>query len=182
MSQPNGESTTTSTEASKVDDKDAGTGNGEATTTQSESEKVYSQKDIDALKKANDKERALREKAEKQIKDAELAKLPEIEQLKTFNTELAAENAKLVKENLQFKVGADLKLPTRFWKKLDGDTEAEMRADAAELLKDIKTDAVVDDIPKGKNDGRKPLTNDGKKQGQSGKADMNTLLRAAMGR
>lgn len=163
----------------KDDVKDTGTGESASDSSSKVETDKPKEDDTAALKKALTKERQRAEKAEKAIKDAELAKMPEIDQLKTQVSDLTEANRKLARENLQYKVGSDEKLPSRFWKKIDGETEEEMRADAAAMLKDLKLDDLTPD--KDKKDGRKQTTNDGRKAGGTGKADMNSLLRAAAG-
>jgi hypothetical protein len=132
--------------------------------------------DNDGLKKALQAERRARQQAERALKQKELEALPELEQLRTKAADLEKENAKLARENLQYKVGYKAKLPEHLWKKLDGETEEEMAADAAEMAKHFKTDDIK------KDDGRKP-PNDGRKNGKtpSTGTDVNALLRAAAG-
>lgn len=135
-----------------------------------------STEDTSALKKALKAERDARAAAEKQLRDAELAKLPELERYKSEAETLAKENEKLTTENMRMKIGMELELPWRLAKRIAGDTEDEMRSDAAEILKDFKRDE------EGKTKTTKTPPNDGRKQGPTGKPDMNALMRAAAGR
>lgn len=131
------------------------------------------------LKKALQAERKQREALEKQIRDGELAKLPELERAKSVADALTKENETLKLENTRMKVSLDMGLPWKLAKRLSGDTEEEMRSDAADLLKDYKPagEQVVKDDPKNKRP-----TNDAKKTGSSGGPDMNQLLRTLAGR
>jgi hypothetical protein len=135
--------------------------------------------DLSGLKKALAAERKLREGLEKEKRDAELSKLPELEKAQTLVKDLTDQNEKLTKENLRLTVAMDLGLPWKIGKRLSGDTEEEMRADGADLLKDYKPDdtKVIKDDPKNKRPA-----NDAKKTGGSGGPSMNDLLRAAAGR
>lgn len=131
------------------------------------------------LKKALQAERKQREQLEKQIRDGELAKLPELERAQAVAQELTQENERLKLENTRQKVALDMGLPWKLAKRLSGETEDEMRQDAADLLKDYKPagEQVVKDDPKNK----KP-PNDAKKTGSSGGPDMNQILRALAGK
>ncbi len=154
-----------------VDPKDAKSGTDSKSKTDSD--------DSSALKKALQAERKRADAAEKTLRDGELAKLPELERAKSVAEELTKENERLTKENMRLTIAMDLGLPWKLGKRLSGDTEEEMRADGADLLKDYK----VDDskrVPDDKANKRPP--NDAKKQGGSAKPDMNALLRAAAGR
>ncbi len=130
------------------------------------------------LKKALSAERKAREEAEKRIRDAELAKLPELERAKAELSEVVKERDALKTENMRLNVGMKNGLPWNLAKRITGATLEEMEADATELLKDFKRDNDT-------NTKTKPPTNDGKKGGtdaSTGKRDMNALLRAAAGR
>lgn len=135
--------------------------------------------DLSGLKSALAKERKRADQLEKEKRDADLSKLPELERAKTVADELTKENDKLKLENTKMKLGLELGLPWRLARRLSGDTEDEMREDAEELLKDYKPTEklIVKDDPKNKR-----TTNDAKKQGGTGGASMNDLLRAAAGR
>lgn len=130
----------------------------------------------DGLKKALAAERKARVAAEKSLRDAELAKLPEMDRLKSENEELTTENEKLSKENEKMKIALDLELPWRIAKRITGDTPEEMREDAADLLKDYKA--------RSDNKDNKRPTNDAKKSGGSSSTglDMNRALRALAGK
>jgi hypothetical protein len=135
--------------------------------------------DTDGLKKALASERKRAEKAEKTLKDAELAKLPEIDRLNTENKDLNDQVEKLTKKNLKLEIAMDLELPWRIGKRIEGDTEEEMRSDAADLLKDYKASSNED--PK---DRKRPANDAGKSGGSAAgtAVDMNRLLRAAAGK
>ncbi len=135
--------------------------------------------DLSGLKKALAAERKLREGLEKEKREAELSKLPELERFKTQNDELAKENERLSKENLRQKIALDMGLNWNLARRLSGDTEDEMREDAADLLKDYKPaeKQILKDDPKNK---RPP--NDAKKTGGTGGPGMNEILRALAGR
>lgn len=136
--------------------------------------------DVTGLKKALKAERERADKFEKAQRDAELSKLPEIERYKSQVDELTKENQRLVTDNLRRQVAMELGLPWKIGKRLEGETEEEMRSDGADLLKEYKIDdnkLIRDD----KTNKRVP-TNDAKKSGGSAKLSMNELLRAAAGR
>lgn len=135
------------------------------------------------LKSALQKERAERAKLEKTLREAELAKLPELERFKTENAQLAKENETLKTTNMRQQIALELELPWRLAKRISGDTEDEMRSDAADLLKDFKRDeSGKDDSADKDKTNKKPPTNDGRKSGGTGAKDMNFLLRRAAGR
>lgn len=135
--------------------------------------------DTAALKKALKAERDRANALEKAQRDSELSKLPELERAKAIADELTKENEQLKTENQRMKVGMKLGLPWNLAKRLSGDTEEEMRADAADLLNDYKPveKQVLKDDPKNK---RPP--NDAKKSGAAGGPGMNDILRALAGR
>lgn len=132
--------------------------------------------DLSGLKKALQAERKRADQLEKAQRDAELAKLPELERAKSQALELENENAKLKTENMQRAVAMKLGLPWSIGKRLTGETLEEMEADGAELAKSYKIDdkKLIDDKDK---DNKKP-PNDAKRNGPSGKPDMNAILRA----
>lgn len=135
--------------------------------------------DTAGLKSALQKERKTREALEKQIRDGELAKLPELERYKTLSDELTKENEKLKTENMQRRVAMELGLNWTIGKRITGETEDEMRADGAELLTQFKQDQKE----KAKEDPKnKARTNDAHKTGSVGKPGMNEALRALAGR
>lgn len=179
MAGDNSDTTDAGKEVKAGDDtkaKDTGTKDGESPSADGKA------KDADehiGLKKALQAERKEKEALAKQIRDGELAKLPELEKAQTIATQLTAENEKLTLENTRMKVALDMGLTWKLAKRLTGDTEDEMRSDAADLLKDYKPagEQVVKDDPKNK----KP-PNDAKKTGTSGGPDMNQILRALAGK
>lgn len=130
--------------------------------------------DTSALKKALKAERERANALEKEKRDAELSKLPELERFKAEAEELRKDNEKLTLENTRMKIALDMGLSWKLAKRLSGETEDEMREDAADLLKDYKpADKLFRDDPKNK---RPP--NDAKKNGSSGGPQMNDVLRA----
>lgn len=132
--------------------------------------------DLKGLKSALAKTRKERDDLVKMQREAELAKLPELERFKSENAELVKQVEKLDLENRRYKVGMKLGLPWSLAKRLTGDTDDEMESDGAELVKSYKIDdsrRVIKDDPHNK---RPP--NDAKKTGTSGKPGMNDYLRA----
>lgn len=160
----------------KVDEKGIGTASADKSTNDN---------DVTGLKSALQKERKRADAAEKAIRDGELAKLPELERLKTVADELTKQNEKLTIENMRMKIGMELNLKWNIAKRISGDTEAEMREDAADLLKSVKSDEDSDDKTsktKDRDAANKAKTNDGNKSGPASKPDMNALMRRAAGR
>lgn len=152
-------------------DTNGGAGKG------SDADKAHdSAEDTTGLKKALQATRKERDELAKQMRDAELAKLPELERAQTTARELTDENVKLKTENMRMKVALDLGLSWTLAKRLTGDTEDDMRADGAELLKQFKGDdgKSTKDDPKNKV----KTTNDAKKTGSTGGPGMNEILRA----
>jgi hypothetical protein len=135
--------------------------------------------DVTGLKKALASERKRADTAEKVMREAELSKLPELERFKSQVDELSKENEKLKIDNLRRQIAMELGLPWKIGKRLEGETEEEMRTDGADLLKEYK----IDDPKLIRDDKNKRTpTNDAKKSGSSTKMSMNELLRAAAGR
>lgn len=159
-----------------VDTKDTGKGGGTGDDKDTkDADKSKSDDDTHGLKKALNETRKERDALLKAQRDAELAKLPELERAKTQVDELTKENEKLGIENRRYKVAMKLGLPWSIGKRLTGETDEEMEADGAELAKEYKGDGgkkVIDD-PKNK---RPP--NDAKKTGTAGQPGMNDILRA----
>jgi len=146
-----------------------GNGNGDV-------DKPKTDDDTHGLKKALAETRKERDALLKAQRDAELAKLPELERAKTQVDELTKENEKLELENRRYKVGMKLGLPWSLAKRLTGDTDEEMEADGAELTKTYKVDESkkIDD-PANK---KKSPPNDARRGGGSGGPGMNDILRA----
>lgn len=187
----------TGTNTSQTDDKtktqdanasNAGSGQEDANHGGKAGDSAKDTEDVSGLKSALKKERERADKAEKAIRDGELAKLPELERLRTENTDLANENEKLKLENTKMKLGMELGLKWNVAKRISGDTEDEMRKDAGDLLKSLRNeDEEESKREKEKNTKdrdavNKAKTNDGAKTGGTGGRDMNALLRAAAGR
>lgn len=164
----------------------AGSDKGGATGDDTKAATDKGTEDTAGLKSALRKERERADKAEKAIRDQELAKLPELERLRTENTDLANENDKLKLENTKMKLGMELGLKWNVAKRISGDTEEDMRKDAGELLRSLRNeDEEESKREKDKKDRdavNKAKTNDGAKSGGTGGRDMNALLRAAAGR
>lgn len=159
--------------------KDTGKGvgaTGDKGTDTGDGNKPKSDDDTSGLKKALAETRKERDALLKAQRDAELAKLPELERAKAQVDELTKENEKLSIENRRYKVGMKLGLPWSLAKRLSGDTDEEMEADGAELVKSYKGDdkKVVDD-PANK---KKTPPNDARRGGGSGGPGMNDILRA----
>jgi len=189
MTAPTGTQTTdpkTSTDATtdkagsdKVDAKVDGTGQG------TDADKK-SADDAAGLKSALQKERKRADEAERKIREAELEKLPELERFKSEAERLGKENEKLTLENQKMRIGLELGLKWSVAKRITGDSEAEMRSDAADLLKELRTDTDDDKSKstkdKDKDAANRAKTNDGKASGSAGAAGMNELFRRAAGR
>lgn len=160
----------TDTDAKGTDKGTDGTG----TDTKVTDDPALKTDDVSGLKKALQATRKERDDLVKAQRDAELAKLPELERAQSEATALKDQNAKLATENMRYAVAMKLGLPWSIGKRLTGETIEEMEADGVELAKSYKIDdkKIIDD-PKNK---RPP--NDAKREGGTGKADMNTLLRA----
>lgn len=135
--------------------------------------------DVSGLKKALQATRKERDDLLKAQRDAELAKLPELERAKSLVDELTKENEKLKTDNMRRQVAMELGLPWKIGKRLEGDTEDDMRADGADLLKEYKADNPQ--VVKDDKVNKRP-TNDAKKSGAASGHSMNDLLRAAAGR
>ncbi len=150
--------------------------NGTGGTGSDADKKTDDASDTTGLKKALAATRKERDDLVKQMRDAELAKLPELERAQTQARELTDTNAKLMQENMRMKVALDLGLTWTLAKRLSGETEEEMRADGAELLKHFKGEdgKSTKDDPKNKV----KTTNDAKKTGSTGGPGMNEILRA----
>ncbi len=154
--------------AGGADDKDTGTGNDDKAKKTDE--------DTHGLKKALAETRKERDALLKAQRDAELAKLPELERAKAQVDELTKANEKLELENRRYKVGMKLGLPWSIAKRLTGDTDEEMEADGAELAKTYQgNDKKIIDDPANK---KKTPPNDAKKTGGSAGPGMNDILRA----
>ncbi len=167
---------TDDTKSTSTTDTDKGAGKAEAGKS-TEAEKKVVGDDTSGLKKALQAERKTREALEKQIRDGELAKLPELERYKTLSDELTKENEKLKTENMKRRVAMELGLNWTIGKRITGDSEEDMRADGAELLKQFKQDE-----QKIKDDPKNKVTNDARKTGSTGGPSMNDKLRALAGR
>ena len=161
-------------------DKDVTSGTGatdnkDTTSTDVDKDPTLKTDDVAGLKKALAAERKRAGDLEKAQRDAELAKLPELERAQTEAIQLKTENEKLTKENMRLSTALKLGLSWSLGKRLHGDTPEEMEADGAELLKQYNGGAthVVPDDPKNK---RPP--NDAKKTGSASKPGMNEILRA----
>jgi hypothetical protein len=185
MSQPTTGPTTTpdANKSGAGSDKDDVKGTG--TDSGADKSKTMDPEDVTGLKNSLKAVRKERDEFAKAAREAELAKLPELERYKSEAEENGRLVEKLTAENLRMRVGMELGLKWSIAKRLSGDTEDEIRADAADMLKYLKSD---DDKGSGKDDKKdrdaanKVRTNDGGKGGSAGKPDLNTLFRAAAGR
>lgn len=107
------------------------------TATQNAGEKTFSQADIDRIVKdrLKDEQERSRKKAEeeeaKRKGDFEKLLSEREKELETLRTEIAAER----QAALRTKIAAEFKLPAKLADRLQGDDEAALRADAAELAK-----------------------------------------------
>lgn len=86
-----------------------------------------------ALKNANKEA----EKHRLKLKEVDDAKLSEIEKAKRDAEEASKELEKLRKDSLRQKVALNAGLPAKWVGRLQGDTEEELAADAAEILADL---------------------------------------------
>jgi hypothetical protein len=175
--------TTTDAKASDAG-SDKGDAKGTGTASDDKSKKVTDPEDVTGLKNTVKALRKERDDLAKAARDAELAKLPELERYKAEAEEFAKENEKLKIENMRMKIGMELGLKWSFAKRITGDTEEEMRSDAADLLKHIKSDEDSDSSKSKDRDAanKRTTSNDGGKGGSAGKPNMSALFRAAAGR
>lgn len=160
----------------KVDDKATKTGDGTGGKPAEGTDNGKSGEDVTGLKKALQATRKERDDLLKAQRDAELAKLPELDKAKAMVDELTKENEKLNLENRRYKVGMKLGLPWSLAKRLTGETDEEMEADGAELVKSYNIDDSKKVVKDDKANKRPP--NDAKKDGGTGKPGMNDILRA----
>lgn len=143
-----------------------------------EGKKATPSNDDAGLKKALAATRKERDELQKQIRDGELAKLPELERYKSLSDELTKENKELKTTNMRQQVALELGLPWSLGKRIMGESLEDMREDASELAKNYKADK---DSRKDPKNERTP-TNDTAKTGKSGGLSMNDKLRLAAGR
>lgn len=120
----------------------------------------------DAEKRAKAAEKAVAEERKKNMTEAEKEKAEA--------AEAKAENAKLKVENMRLKVGTKLKVPDVLLDRIQGETEADMEADAKALMAAFPN--------AGGTTNTRRTTNDAGKTGKSGGPSMNDLLRTAAGR
>lgn len=185
MSQPTGNESATDKTTTDANANAGGSGNDSAKDAGKDTKVDTTGDDTKGLKSALQKERKAREDLERQLREQELAKLPELERFKSEADRLTKENEKLTIENQRMRIGMELGLKWSVAKRIAGDTEAEMRADAAELLRSLRNE---DDEEKERKTNKdrdavnKAKTNDAHKTGPAGKPDMNSLLRIAAGR
>ncbi len=172
-----GTSDTTDGTSDKTDDKANGSGTGDDTGTKVTDDPALKTDDVSGLKKALAAERKQREGLEKAARDAELAKLPELERAQSEAIQLRTENERLTTENMRYATAMKLGLPWSIGKRHTGDTPEEMQADGVELAKTYK----VDDKKILEDDKNKRPPNDAKRNGGTGKPDINSLLRAMRG-
>lgn len=102
------------------------------------------------------------EKELKKLKDAETERqrneMSEVDRLKQDNTGKDEKLTSLEKENMKLRIGLELKMDPSLVKRLQGDTEDEIRADAEELVK-LAPPANGPKIPKADpSQGRKKST------------------------
>ncbi len=138
--------------------------------------------DTAGLKKALKAERQRADALEKEKRDAELSRLPELEQAKARLTELEAENAKLKTEVMRRQIGMELGLPWNLARRIQGDDEDAMRDDAKDLLKTYKSTADDNGKQQKEDKDNKRPPNDAKRNGPAGKLGMNELFRIAAGK
>lgn len=86
-----------------------------------------------ALKNANKEA----EKNRLKLKEVDDAKLSEVEKAKRDAEEATRELAKLRRDSVRQKVALDAGLPAKWVGRLQGDSEEELAADAAEILADL---------------------------------------------
>lgn len=176
MTQPAG----TATEAT------TGTGTGDpASTTTPPAEGTAS---TDAKPKASEglerdlhRERQKSQQLAQELEKLKNANLSDAEKVVKERDALKGENSELKKINKRQELALKLGLKWSVAKRISGDTDEEMEADAKELLKEFNNkDAGESGGSKRTETGLKPPTNDAGKTGnQSGKSDPNDLLRKA---
>lgn len=126
------------------------------------------------------KERKRRQELEAELTDLKTKNLTEQERIVQERDTLKTTVQTLTNENTKYKLALQLKLPWSLAKRIQGDTEDEMRDDAKELLSNFedKEAEKAKEKPTG-GTGKKPPTNDGGKTGGSAPKDGNELLRKA---
>ncbi len=175
-------STTTAETGKSTTDTGKAGGKEEGGSTGSEADKASDKAGDDkALKKALDATRKERDTLAKQIRDGELAKLPELERYKSLSEELTKENAELKIDNQRRQVAMEMNLPWSLGKRLTGDTLEEMREDASDLAKNYKVDSKTT-VPKDPKNEVKTTNDQKSAKGGAGKPGMNEALRALAGR
>lgn len=126
------------------------------------------------------KERKLRQQYESELTELKTKNLSEQERIIAERDKLKTDYAEASKENTKLKLALQLKLPWSLAKRIQGDSEDEMRDDAKELLsnfEDKEAEKVKEKSTGGT--GKKPPTNDGGKSGTGKASDPNELLRKA---
>lgn len=121
-------------------------------------------------------ERDRRQAAENKIREAELAKLPELERAQAKLQEAEARAAAAERKLMQRAVADRMKLPAELAETLVGESEKDMEAHAAKLAPYFRQPG-SDQEPN--NDPKPP--NDAKRKGSAGKPTMSELIRAAAG-
>jgi len=138
--------------------------------------------DLAGMRKALKAARSERDALSKAARDAELARLPELDQAKTVAAELTKSNEKLQHDNARMRVALELGMDWALAKRLAGDTPEELLADGRELMAKFAPKAGDGTRDDPANRRKATTTNDAGKKGASGGSDMNAVLRGLAGR
>ncbi len=133
----------------------------------------------DGLERDLHKERQKSQQLAKELDELKTANLSDAEKAVKERDTLKTENGELKKVNKRQELALKLGLPWSIGKRITGDTDEEMKADAEELRKEFVKDDKGNSTTRSRETGRKPeTTNDAGKTGnQTGKSDPNQLLR-----
>jgi hypothetical protein len=126
--------------------------------------------DKDAVLADLARERRQRQALEKRLKDFEDRDLTELQKAQKQATEASKQLEELQRESLRQRVALKAGIPAEHIHRLQGSTEQELAADAAELAKLL--------TPK----GPRPDPSQGSRAGQSSPLDMNQLIRSVAAR
>lgn len=117
---------------------------------------------------------------ESELTEVKTKNLTEAERIIAERDTLKAENTTLKTDNTKMKLALQLKMPWTLAKRIQGDTEDEMREDAKELLSNFEDKEAEKAKEKSAGGtGKKAPTNDGGKSGGNTPKDGTALLREA---
>lgn len=133
----------------------------------------------DGLERDLHKERQKSQKLAEELEALKTANMTEAEKAVKERDTLKTENIELKRVNKRQELALKMGLPWSIGKRITGDTDEEMKADAEELRKEFVKDDKGNASTRAKETGRKPeTTNDAGKTGnQTGRSDPNELLR-----